>query len=268
MSAGSKARQVRVAQRHLGIVGRRVAGVWMRLFGNDKQGWIRLWAACARSIVVAASLILGAVALGTPAAADPGRTDAAATKSDAQFRALFMTWKRLDQAEHGVMSVPSIKPVDNLTLTSFFGVRADPFRGTAAMHAGVDIPGAVGTPIYATADGIVGRAGWYGGYGNLVELEHGQGLQTRYGHLSRIMVAPGARVKRGDVIALMGSTGRSTGSHLHYEVRMDGRAVDPMPYLDTERYAVAMRQRVNAMTARLAQGGPEDLAPEQTGSAD
>jgi murein DD-endopeptidase MepM/ murein hydrolase activator NlpD len=243
----------------------------MRLFVNDNHGWMRLWVVCARSVatatrlpVLAAALILGSLTLGTaPVAADPGRADAMSAKADPQFRALFMTWKRLDQAEHGVMSVPSIKPVDTLTLTSFFGVRADPFRGTAAMHAGVDIPGAVGTPIYATADGIVGRAGWYGGYGNLVELEHGQGLQTRYGHLSRIMVAPGARVKRGDVIALMGSTGRSTGSHLHYEVRMDGRAVDPMPYLDTERYAVAMRQRVNAMTARLAQGGPEEL-----GSAD
>lgn len=180
-----------------------------------------------------------------------------AEKGDPQFRALFMTWKRADEADLGVMSVPSIKPVSNLSFTSEFGVRSDPFRGTAAMHAGVDIPGAVGTPIYATADGVVGRANWVGGYGNLVELEHGRGLQTRYGHLSKILVSPGARVKRGDMIALMGSTGRSTGSHLHYEVRMDGRAVNPLPYLDTERYAVAMRQRVNAMTAQLAQGGPE-----------
>lgn len=211
--------------------------------------------------VMAASLIFGAAAAPAETGAAVGGpyepATAAAEASDPQFRALFLTWKRLEQADEGVMSVPSILPVDELKLTSHFGVRSDPFRGTAAMHAGVDIPGPVGTPIYATADGVVGRAAWVGGYGNLVELEHGKGLQTRYGHLSKILVEPGSRVKRGDMIALMGSTGRSTGSHLHYEVRMDGRAVNPMPYLDTQRYAVAMRERVNAMSVQLAQGGPE-----------
>lgn len=188
---------------------------------------------------------------------------ASAETADAQYKALFQSWKKMDQVgqsvtvDQGSMSVPSLKPVANLNFSSFYGVRSDPFRGTAAMHAGVDIPGPVGTPIYATADGIVGRTGWVGGYGNLVELEHGRGLETRYGHLSKILVAQGQRVKRGDVIALMGSTGRSTGSHLHYEVRMDGRAVNPVPYLDTAELAMATKQRVNAMTAPLAQGGPE-----------
>ena len=205
---------------------------------------------------VAALSATGAQAEQAPAVGGPFEP-ARAGQSDPQFKALFNTWTRADQQQQGVMSVPSIKPVAKMALTSEFGVRSDPFRGTAAMHAGVDIPGAVGTPIYATADGVVGRSAWAGGYGNLVELEHGQGLQTRYGHLSRILVAPGTRVTRGQVIGLMGSTGRSTGSHLHYEVRMDGRAVDPMPYLDTERYAVAMRQRVNAMSNQLALGGPE-----------
>lgn len=188
---------------------------------------------------------------------------ASAETGDAQFKTLFQSWKQMDQvgqampSDRGSMSVPSMKPVANLVFTSFYGVRSDPFRGTAAMHAGVDIPGPVGTPIYATADGVVGRSAWVGGYGNLVELEHGRGLQTRYGHLSRINVAPGTRVKRGEVIGLMGSTGRSTGSHLHYEVRMDGRAVNPVPYLDSAQYASNMKQRVNAMTAPLALGGPE-----------
>ncbi len=188
---------------------------------------------------------------------------ASAETGDTQFKALFQSWKNMDQvgrtvpADTGSMSVPSMKPVANLEFTSLYGVRSDPFRGTAAMHAGVDIPGPVGTPIYATADGIVGRASWVGGYGNLVELDHGRGLQTRYGHLSKITVPAGTRVKRGDVIGLMGSTGRSTGSHLHYEVRMDGRAVNPVPYLDSAQYASNMKQRVNAMTAPLAQGGPE-----------
>lgn len=192
---------------------------------------------------------------------------ASAETGDAQFKSLFQSWKNMDQvgqavpAAEGSMSVPSLKPVADLMFSSFYGVRSDPFRGTAAMHAGVDIPGPVGTPVRATADGIVGRAGWVGGYGNLVELEHGGKLETRYGHLSKILVAAGTRVKRGDVIALMGSTGRSTGSHLHYEVRMDGRAVNPIPYLDTAEQAVAMKHRVNAMSAPLAQGGPEgDLA--------
>jgi murein DD-endopeptidase MepM/ murein hydrolase activator NlpD len=188
---------------------------------------------------------------------------ASAETGDAEFKTLFQSWKKMDQvgqsapSDQGSMSVPSMKPVANLVFTSFYGVRSDPFRGTAAMHAGVDIPGPIGTPIYATADGIVGRTGWVGGYGNLVELEHGRGLETRYGHLSKILVAPGSRVKRGDLIALMGSTGRSTGSHLHYEVRMDGRAVNPVPYLDSAQYASNLKLRVTAMSAPLAQGGPD-----------
>lgn len=189
---------------------------------------------------------------------------ASAESGDAQFKALFQSWKQMDQvgqntpADRGTMSVPSMKPVANLEFTSLYGVRSDPFRGTAAMHAGVDIPGPIGTPIYATADGVVGRSGWVGGYGNLVELEHGKGLQTRYGHLSKLLVAPGTRVARGQLIGLMGSTGRSTGSHLHYEVRMGGQAVNPVPYLDSARYASNMQARFNAMSAPLAQGGPSE----------
>jgi murein DD-endopeptidase MepM/ murein hydrolase activator NlpD len=123
------------------------------------------------------------------------------------------------------------------------------------MHAGVDMPGPIGTPIYATADGLVGRTGWVGGYGNLVELEHGKGIQTRYGHLSSILVAPGTRVKRGQLVGLMGSTGRSTGSHLHYEVRIDGRAVNPIPFLQTSDYLLAMQNRRGT-----AVGGPVESA--------
>lgn len=198
--------------------------------------------------VLRAALALVAATVATGASADGG---------DAEYKALFQSWKKMDAVGRvdltgPTMSVPSIKPVANMTFTSLFGVRSDPFRGTAAMHAGVDIPGPVGTPIYATADGIVGRSGWVGGYGNLVELDHGGGLQTRYGHLSRITVPAGSRVRRGDVIGLMGSTGRSTGSHLHYEVRMDGRAVNPMPYLDAATQYAALR------TPAAAQGGPTD----------
>ena len=152
-------------------------------------------------------------------------------QADAQFRTLFQSWKKLDTIEGSAISIPSMQPVNTLTFTSNFGVRSDPFEGTARMHAGVDIRGAIGTPVYATADGIVARAERAGGYGNLVEINHGKGIETRYGHLSRILVASNTRVRRGQLIALMGSTGRSTGSHLHYEVRIDGHAVNPIPYL-------------------------------------
>lgn len=176
-------------------------------------------------------------------------------KADPHFRALFNSWKRLDAQTQGSVAIPSSKPVNlGISLSSGFGVRSDPFRGGAAMHSGVDIPGPVGTPIYATADGVVGRTGWVGGYGNLVELEHGQGIQTRYGHLSQIVATPGSRVKRGQLIGMMGSTGRSTGSHLHYEVRLDGRAVNPTPFLRTDGYLLAMERR-NA--SNLALGGPD-----------
>ena len=171
---------------------------------------------------------------------------------DPQFQALFNSWKRLDQLQTGIVAIPSMRPVQSLTFTSNFGIRTDPFRGGAAMHAGVDIPGAYATPIYATADAVVNRTGWVGGYGNLVDLNHGRGIQTRYGHLSSILVAPGAHVKRGQVIALMGSTGRSTGTHLHYEVRIDGHAVNPVPFLQTSDYLVAMQRRGNG----TAVGGP------------
>ncbi len=189
----------------------------------------------------------------TAAAASVKVAPATATTPDPQFRALFNSWKKLDQLQTAVIAIPSIKPVGNITINSGFGVRSDPFRGGAAMHSGVDIPGPVGTPIYATADGVVDRAGWVGGYGNLIELGHGRGIQTRYGHLSSVMVAAGTRVKRGQLIGLMGSTGRSTGSHLHYEVRLDGTAVNPVPFLRSTDYLIAMQKRAEV----AALGGPE-----------
>jgi murein DD-endopeptidase MepM/ murein hydrolase activator NlpD len=174
-----------------------------------------------------------------------------AESADAQFRALFLTWKKLDALEQTVISIPSMQPVDKLLFTSSFGVRSDPFRGTAAMHAGVDIPGTIGTPIYATADGVISHAGRQGGYGNLVQINHGRGIETRYGHLSKILVADNSRVRRGQMIGLMGSTGRSTGSHLHYEVRVDGKAVNPIPFLQTGEYLTAVQNR-----AQGGVGGP------------
>jgi murein DD-endopeptidase MepM/ murein hydrolase activator NlpD len=189
-----------------------------------------------------------------PAEAQSAANPVPTAKADPQFKALFNSWKRLDQLQQGMISIPSVKPVNDVTINSGFGVRSDPFRGGRAMHAGVDIPGPIGTPIYATADGVVGRSGWVSGYGKLVELEHGRGIQTRYGHMSSISVPAGTRVKRGQLIGLMGSTGRSTGSHLHYEVRIDGRAVNPLPFLRSNDYLIAMQARTQAPATAL--GGP------------
>src|SRR5688500_9867962 len=175
--------------------------------------------------------------------------------ADPNFKALFNSWTKLDQLEQGTVAIPSTEPARGTNFTSGYGVRSDPFRGRAAMHAGIDLAGPIGTPIYATADATVGRSEYNsGGYGNLVELEHGHGIQTRYGHLSKSLVSAGQRVKRGDVIGLMGSTGRSTGSHLHYEVRIDGKAVNPVPFLQSTDTLVALQRRV--ATPAVALGGP------------
>jgi murein DD-endopeptidase MepM/ murein hydrolase activator NlpD len=176
--------------------------------------------------------------------------------ADPNFRELFMSWKKLEQLERSTIAVPSSMPVQGANYTSGFGVRSDPFRGRAAMHAGIDLAGPMGTSIYATADGVVGRTEWVNGYGNLVELDHGHGIQTRYGHLSRSLVAAGQHVKRGDLIALMGSTGRSTGSHLHYEVRLDGKAVNPIPFMQSTAYLQSVQRRA-AEVQVAALGGPE-----------
>lgn len=177
--------------------------------------------------------------------------------TDSKFKELFTSWKRLDQLELGTISIPSAQPVTGTALTSNYGVRSDPFRGRAAMHAGIDLAGPTGTPIYATADGYVQRSEWAGGYGNLVELSHGRGIQTRYGHLSRSVVNAGDKVKRGQLIAYMGSTGRSTGSHLHYEVRVDGKAVNPIPFMQGTDYLLAVQRRAAAGNTQVAMGGPE-----------
>ncbi len=127
-------------------------------------------------------------------------------------------------------STPSITPVHGI-LTDGFGGRSDPFSGEPGMHNAIDISTAVGQPVRAPADGIVVKSEWANGYGNVIYLSHGYGFSTRYGHLSSFAVRPGQRVKRGDVIGYVGSTGRSTGPHLHYEVRLNNNPVNPLEYI-------------------------------------
>ena len=179
-------------------------------------------------------------------------------RADPTFKALFASWKKLDSLQDSAIAVPSEKPVRTASFTSGFGVRSDPFQARAAMHPGIDLAGAMGTPIYATADGTVLRAGWNaGGYGNLVELDHGKGIATRYGHMSAVLVSAGQHVTRGQQIGRMGSTGRSTGSHLHYEVRIDGRPVNPIPFMKSTDYLLAMRAGSGAALDQIAMGGPK-----------
>lgn len=132
--------------------------------------------------------------------------------------------------------VPVRYPVPRGTdITSGFGVRTDPFLHQPALHSGIDFRGNPGDPARATAAGVVTHAGYRGGYGLMVEIDHGHGYVTRYGHLSAIKVTKGHHVRAGDVVGRIGTTGRSTGPHLHYEVRVKGKAIDPMRYLRAGR---------------------------------
>lgn len=144
-------------------------------------------------------------------------------------------WVRLDGMGLLVLALLLAGPGgrERQRISSDFGTRVDPIHGRRAVHRGIDLPGAVGTPIVAAAAGIVRRAGWRGGYGQMIELAHADGTVTRYAHLSAILVRPGEAVGQGQRIARMGSTGRSTGSHLHFEYRVAGRAVDPLGYIGT-----------------------------------
>jgi len=137
-----------------------------------------------------------------------------------------------DKLSATLVSVPVREPVTGeIDFSSPFGVRVDPFLHVPAMHTGIDFRGTFGEPIHATAAGTVTSAGWSGGYGQMVEVDHGNGLATRYGHLSEIDVKVGQSIRIGQVVGRLGSTGRSTGPHLHYETRVDGEAVDPQKFL-------------------------------------
>ena len=197
-----------------------------------------------------------------------------ADNGDGRFKSLFASWTALERTSptmgvagesaasdnitaysspipQRAISVPSRMPLGGAALTSGYGMRNHPVLGGRRKHDGVDLAAPTGTPVFATADGIVSRADWYSSYGLYISLEHGASMQTRYAHLSRLAVAAGDNVKKGDLIGYVGSTGRSTGPHLHYEVRVEGLAVNPIPYMVESEAQLAY-----ARDARLTgQGG-------------
>jgi murein DD-endopeptidase MepM/ murein hydrolase activator NlpD len=192
----------------------------------------------------------------TQIAGSVGAQGGAAT-GDREFSELFASWKSIDTTgvvdtapQIAAVSVPAGMPLEAAMLTSDYGMRTHPVLGGRRNHNGVDLAQPTGTPVYATADGIVSMAEYYSSYGNYIQIEHGGELQTRYAHLSGYAVAEGEPVRKGQLIGFVGSTGRSTGPHLHYEVRVAGEAVDPRPYMVATDLAVAP-------SASLGRGGPE-----------
>lgn len=151
---------------------------------------------------------------------------------DPRFERLGLSLARMTALERGLDGLPQVMPARVENITSGFGFRRDPFTGRGAMHAGLDFRGQTGAPIHAAANGRVSFVGQKSGYGKVVEVRHGNGLLTRYAHMSRYAAKVGQQVSAGDVIGAIGSTGRSTGPHLHFEVRINNRAVNPRPFLE------------------------------------
>ncbi|TGP96044.1 MULTISPECIES: M23 family metallopeptidase [unclassified Mesorhizobium] len=154
---------------------------------------------------------------------------------DSKVKELDEALDTLDQLKKEARRLPLANPAPGHSVTSPFGVRTDPLLGTAALHSGMDFRAPIGMAARVTAPGVVTKAGWNGGYGRMVEIDHGNGFATRYGHLSEIDVTVGEKVDAGAIIGKTGSSGRSTGPHLHYEVRHNGEAIDPLRFLTVGR---------------------------------
>ncbi len=151
---------------------------------------------------------------------------------DPRFERLGLSLARMTALERTLEGIPQVAPASRASISSGFGYRSDPFTRAGAMHSGLDFKGPMGAPIHSAAKGRVTYVGWKSGYGKTVEVSHGNGLMTRYAHMSRFNAKVGQQVDAGDVIGAIGSTGRSTGPHLHFEVRINNRAVNPRPFLE------------------------------------
>ena len=196
------------------------------------------------------AIVRNASARGGPFEPFRGRMGKGAALGPA-FRGLESALFRMEVLERTLVAIPSGNPACVMMMSSGFGYRSDPFTGSGAMHAGLDFRGPIGTPILAASAGRVAFVGIRSGYGNVVEIDHGQGIMTRYAHLSGFDTRVGAAVSGGEKIARMGSTGRSTGSHLHFEVRLNGVAVNPRRFLEANKDVLEVtadaRQRVGAL---------------------
>lgn len=185
-----------------------------------------------------------AAARGGPFIPVPGQ--AGLRGADPSIRKLALQLDRMAQLESLLEAVPSGRPADRMELSSGFGMRYDPFNGQRAMHAGLDFTGPHGSPIRAAAAGRLIFAGVKNGYGNVVEIDHGHGIQTRYAHLSGFAARVGDLVSSGEQIGRMGSTGRSTGTHLHFEVRVGGTAVNPRRFLEANSNVLEVKADTDA----------------------
>ena len=200
--------------------------------------------------------LLGAAALAAASAsATAAPADGFAVGGGEDFKRRMLSWQGQSAPDaHKTREVIGATGGGRLSISSPFGWRSDPIQGIRRRHAGIDLPGPSGARIFATGAGTVRFAGWARGYGKMIEVEHPGGVRTRFGHLARIMVSPGTRVGQGQIIGAMGSTGRSTGTHLHYEVRVGGQAVDPRAYLGQ-----------TATTYETAWSEPRQVAPRWAG---
>lgn len=158
------------------------------------------------------------------------RIEKAVKETQLKEQSVIDLWESLSERQSLLNSTPNIKPAKGW-ITSRFGYRVSPFSGKTALHAGLDIAAAPGSPVYAPADGVIVFASYDESYGKLITVDYGYGVTTRFGHLSQIYVQAGQRVSKWDVVGAVGNTGRSTGPHLHYEVRINGTAVDPVNYV-------------------------------------
>ncbi|MEO6040766.1 MAG: M23 family metallopeptidase [Croceibacterium sp.] len=213
----------------------------------------------ARAQIAIRQLGLDPAAMLRPSGAVGGPLVRLATEADGsidpRFQRLGLSLARMDTLERGLTSIPQFMPADRNTMSSGFGFRSDPFTGVGAMHTGLDFRGPIGGPIHAAAAGTVSFVGQRSGYGNVLEISHGNGLLTRYAHMSAFRAAVGEPVAAGEVIGLIGSSGRSTGPHLHFEVRINDRAVNPRPFLETAPH-VLEEARARTELPRLQSATP------------
>jgi len=170
---------------------------------------------------------------------------------DDALTALANALARLNALEQGLVAIPSGRPTTAPMLSSSYGYRRDPFNGRAAFHSGIDFRGHYGQPILAAAAGHIAYVGRKQGYGKVVEIDHGHGIMTRYAHLSGYAVKPGQKIMRGITIGRMGSTGRSTGTHLHFEVRVNGAAINPRRFLEVKEDVLKVQQIAKQRVTRV-----------------